>query len=184
MKKFLRIGLILLLVIVGIGGWIFLGSGTGFSSDKAYLYIRTNATKKTVLDSLEKNDIIRNTTAFNFLANRMDYWENIKPGKYEIKKGTSLLSIVRMLRNGRQTPVILVINKFRTKEDFARFTGAKFEFDSAQMISFLNNDDTLKRFDANSETALWPVLPDKYEYFWNSSPSTVYQKLYNESRKF
>ena len=89
MKKFLRIGLILLLVIVGIGGWIFLGSGTDFSSDKEYLYIRTNATKKAVLDSLEKNDIISNTTAFNFLANRMDYWENIKPGKYEIKKGTS-----------------------------------------------------------------------------------------------
>ena len=184
MKKLVRIGLILLLVVAGIGAWIFLGSGTGFSSEKEYLYIRTNPKKEAVLDSLEKNNIVSNISAFNFLADRMDYWENIRPGKYEIKKGTSLLSIVRMLRNGRQTPVELVINKLRTKEDFARFTGARFEFDSAQMISFLNNDDTLKPFDANSETALWPVLPDKYQYFWNSSPSVVYQKLYNESKKF
>lgn len=168
-----------------IGAWILLGPATGFSPNKAYLYIRTNAaTKEAVLDSLEKNEIITNETAFTFLAGQMNYWDNIKPGKYEIEKGASLVSIVRMLRNGKQVPVDLTITKFRTKEDFARFAGARFEFDSAQMISFLNNPDSLKRFDADVETAFWPILPDKYQYFWNSSPSVVYQKLYNESKKF
>jgi UPF0755 protein len=52
------------------------------------------------------------------------------------------------------------------------------------MITFLNNSDSLERFNATPETALWPVLPDKYQYFWNSSPSVVYQKLYTESKKF
>ncbi len=185
MKKIIKIALALLVIGVAIGAWIFLGSATGFTAKKEYLYIRSDAaTKEAVLDSLEMNEIVTNRTAFNFLADRMNYWESIKPGKYEIKKGTSLVSIVRMLRNGNQTPVDLAITKFRTKEDFARFTGARFEFDSTAMLAFLNNPDSLKRYDADVETAFWPILPDKYQYFWNSSPSVVYRKLYNESKKF
>lgn len=185
MKKGIKIGLAVVIVIVAIGAWIFLGSATGFSASKEYLYIRSDAaTRQAVLDSLEKNEIVTNRAAFTFLADRMGYWEAIKPGKYEIKKGSSLLSIVRMLRNGRQVPVDLVITKLRTKEDFARFTGARFEFDSTEMLAFLNNPDSMKRFDATPETAFWPILPDKYQYFWNSSPSIVYRKLYDESRQF
>jgi UPF0755 protein len=185
MKKIIKIGFVLLFIVAGIGAWIFLSSATGFSSAKQYLYIGTNAaTKEAVLDSLEKNKTVTNTAAFNFLATRLGYWDNIKPGKYEIEKGSSLLTIVRRLRNGQQSPVNLVITKFRTKEDFARFTAARFEFDSVQMISFLNNADSLKRFNADTATALWPVLPDTYTYVWNTSPSLVYQKLFNESKKF
>src|SRR5688572_21023626 len=146
MKKVIKIGLALLVICAAIGAWIFLGSATGFSANKEYLYIRTNAaTREAVIDSLEKNNIITYTTAFNFLANRLGYWDKIKPGKYEFTKGSSLLSIVRKLRNGQQSPVDLVITKFRTKEEFARFTGARFEFDSTDMILFLNNPDSMRR---------------------------------------
>ena len=177
--------MIILLLVAAVSAWIFLGPGTGFSADKKYLYISSKAsTKQAVLDSLQKNDIVSNISAFSFLAARLNYWSSIKPGRYEIKKGSSLLSIVRMLRNGQQKPVELVITKLRTKEDFARFTAARFEFDSTQMLAFLNNDDSLKRYDADRETAIWNVLPDNYRYFWNTSPSAVYEKLYEERKRF
>ncbi len=100
MKKFFTILLIVLLIVAAAGAWIFLGSGTGFSTKKETLYISTNAANKNaVLDSLAANKIITNKTAFNFLASRMNYWQNIKPGKYEIEKGTSILSLLRQLRN-------------------------------------------------------------------------------------
>lgn len=185
MKKIIWIGLALVLLAVLIGGWIFLGPGTGFSSSKETLYIRSDAaTKEAVLDSIRTNQLVSNTSAFGLLANQLDYWQAIKPGKYEIKKGTSLLSLIRMLRNGRQTPVNLVITKLRTKEDFARFTGARFEFDSAQMIAFLNNPDSMQRYGADTGSVMWNVLPNTYTYFWNTSPSAVYQKLHAESRSF
>jgi UPF0755 protein len=185
MKKLL-LGLVLLLVVAGgIIAWIFLGSATAFTSSKETLYIRTNAaTKQAVLDSLQKNKIITNTPTFNWLAQRMDLWKRIKPGKYEIKKGSSLLTIVRMLRNGRQTPVNLVITKLRTKEDLARLAGNKFEFDSSQMMAFLNSNDSLKKFDVDSATAMSIVLPDTYTYFWNTTPSLVFKKLNEESKKY
>jgi UPF0755 protein len=51
----------------------------------------------------------------------MSLQEKLKAGRYEIKKGMSLFDIVRLLRNGRQTPVNLVITKLRTKEGPGRF---------------------------------------------------------------
>lgn len=185
MKKLLLIVLILILICGAVAGWIFLGPATGFSSSEKALYIRSNAaTKKAVMDSLTKNKIITNETAFEFLANRLDYWKNIKPGKYEIKKGSSLLKIVRMLRNGSQTPVKFTITKIRLKESLAEMVGRKFECDSTAMINFLNSEDSLKKFETVPELAVCNILPDTYTYFWNTYPSKIYQKFYDASQKF
>jgi UPF0755 protein len=185
MKKLLIVLLVLLIIGGAVAGWIFLGPATGFSSSEKALYIRTNAaTKKAVMDSLVKNKIITNETAFEFLANRLNYWKNIKPGKYVINSGSNVLTIVRMLRNGRQTPVKFTINKIRTKEDLAKMVGRKFECDSAAMLNFLNSEDSLKKFKTLPELAVTNILPDTYTYFWNSYPSKIYQKFYDASKKF
>jgi UPF0755 protein len=185
MKKLLWIILILIVFVVAVAAWIVFGSATGFSSSKKTLYIRsTAASRKAVLDSLTKNNIITNETAFDFLANRMGYWNNIKPGKYEITKGANLLSILRMLRNGKQTPVNFTINKVRTKEDLAEMVGRKFECDSTAMLQFLNSVDSLKQFQTEPEVSVTNILPDTYTYFWNSSPTMIYRKFYDASKKY
>lgn len=170
---------------VAIATWIFLGPATSFSSDKETLYIRSNAaTKKSVLDSLGKNKIVTNEMAFEFLAERMGYWKNIRPGKYDIEKGSNLVSIIRKLRNGNQSPVEIVIVKFRTKEDLAGRLGRRFESDSTEILSFLNSRDSLRNFGTEPEQAFTNILPDNYTYFWNSSPSAIYKKMYEASQKF
>ncbi len=184
MKKILLISAGLLILLAAIGAWMFLGSGTGFSGKKEILYIPTGATKQTVLDSIQSKKIISNNWAFNTVANQLNYWQNIKPGRYEIKKGTGLLTVVRMLRNGQQTPVNLVITKLRTRNDLSRITGAKFEFDSAQMSRFLNDEDSLADYNITPDAAMALVLPDTYSFFWNITPEKVYKKLAAESQKF
>jgi UPF0755 protein len=185
MKRIISIIIILILVGVGIAAWIFLGPATGFESPGKALYIRSNAAnKEAVLDSLKVNNIVTNETAFKWLAGQLNYWQNIKPGKYVIKKGSSLLTIVRMLKNGHQTPVNLVITKLRTKEDFARFVGNRFECDSLQVMHFLDNPDSLKEYGVDTTTAMAVILPDTYTYFWNTNPGAIYKKLYEEDQKF
>lgn len=185
MKRVILILVIIILAAGGVAAWIFLGPATSFKEKTKTLYISSKAaSKKSILDSLRKNDIITNEKAFSFLADRMNYWKTIKPGRYDIPKGSSLMEILRMLRNGKQTPVDLVITKFRTKEDFAKLVGRKFETDSATMMAFLNSEDSLQPFDTDPEQAVVNVLPDKYTYFWNSTPSMIYEKLYKESQKF
>jgi UPF0755 protein len=185
MKKIVLLLVVLLLLGAAIIAWIFLGPATAFEKSKKSLYISSAApNKKAVMDSLTKNEILQNDNAFEWLANRMNYWKSIKPGKYDIKKGSSLLTIIRMLRNGQQTPVNLVITKLRTKEDLARLVGKKFETDSTQMLNFLNNNDSLKTYGINPELAMTMVLPDTYTYFWNTGPGKIYKKLADETEKF
>jgi UPF0755 protein len=185
MKKILLILLALILIVGAVGAWMVVGPVTWFSGSKEALYIRSDAaTKQAVMDSLRTNKIIKHERIFSLLADRFNYWQSIKPGKYEIKKGSSLLSIIRMLRNGQQTPVNLVITKLRTKEDLARLAGSRFEFDSAQMMAFLNNADSLKKYNIDPERSMALVLPDTYTYFWNTTPAKVYKKLAEESERF
>ncbi|MDQ3279440.1 MAG: endolytic transglycosylase MltG [Bacteroidota bacterium] len=185
MKKVILIVLIILFLGAVVMGWIFLGPGTGFSAKTEYIYIRSDAAnQEAVLDSIRANNIVSNPSAFSFLASRLNYWDRIKPGRYEIAKGSSLLSIVRKLRNGNQDPVKLTITKLRTKEDFARLTGNKFEFDSLQMIGFLNNADSVHKYKTDTASVLWNVVPDTYSILWNVSPAGVYERLAKESEKF
>lgn len=163
----------------------FLAPATAFSEPSKFLYIKTDsADKSAVLKTLKEGNFLKNRSAFNLLANKMKYWSNIKPGRYQIKKNTNLLSLVRNLRNGNQTPVNFTITKIRTKEDLARMVGNKFECDSLAMISFLNSNDSLNKYGLTTEIAMTAVLPDTYTYFWNITPRKVFQKLYDESVEF
>jgi UPF0755 protein len=185
MKRAILIVILLVIVIVGTAAWIFLGPATGFDAPKKALYIRSTASnKQAILDSLKSNRIVTNVAAFNFLANQLNYWENIKPGKYEIRKGTSLLTLVRILRNGRQTPVNLTIIKIRTKEDLAHMVGSRFECDSTQMIQFMNSPDSLKEFQVDTTSSMAVLLPDTYTYFWNTTPKNIYKKFYDANKRF
>ncbi|MGI8598476.1 MAG: endolytic transglycosylase MltG [Chitinophagaceae bacterium] len=185
MKKIIIIVVVLIIAAGLYVSWAFISPATTFKEDKATLYIRTNAaSRQAVTDSLEKNGVIKNRTAFEWLAGRMNYWENVKPGMYEIKKGSNLLAIIRQLRNGKQTPVNLVLRKMRLKEDLARLTGGKFEFDSTEMINYLNNNSYLNQEGIDTGTIMFFVLPDTYTYFWNSTPEKVFEKLVQENEKF
>ena len=184
-KRILLVALTLIILGCIIVGWRFFMSNTAFSQKTKYLYIRTgHATKAEVLNSLQSDTLIDNPGSFEFLANRMDVWEKLRPGKYEVKKGTSLFDLARMLRNGRQSPVNLVITKLRTKEDLAGLIGRKFECDSASVLAYMNNTDTLKAYGLDSNTVMSTVFPNTYTYFWNSTPELIFKKLYAEREKF
>jgi UPF0755 protein len=102
----------------------------------------------------------------------------VKAGKYEIRKDMSLLNIVRMLHNGRQAPVRLVITKLRTRESLAALIGRKLECDSARTMHFFESNDSLASYGLDSNTFMTAVFPDTYTYFWNTSPGAVYGKMF------
>lgn len=183
MKRKIIIGsLIILATVVAYFGWLFFSGTTQFPEKSKYLFIQTNkASYGEVLQKLKDSQFINNETAFNFLANRMKLQEKIKAGRYEITKGMSLLDIARLLKNGKQTPLNLVIIKLRTKEDLAAFIGKRFECDSTDIIHFLNNADSLKPYELDSNTVMTGIFPNTYQLFWNSTPSIVFKKLFAES---
>jgi UPF0755 protein len=121
---------------------------------------------------------------FNWLAGKLNVWERLRPGKYEIENGSSLLTLARKLRNGSQSPVNLVITKLRTRNDFAGLIGRKFESDSTAMLLFMQSNDSLKKFDLDTNTVMTAVFPNTYSLLWNSEPQKIFRKLNEQRTKF
>ncbi|MEQ1552915.1 MAG: endolytic transglycosylase MltG, partial [Ferruginibacter sp.] len=112
------------------------------------------------------------------------YKNNVKPGRYLIKDGMSNYGLIKMLKSGNQSPVRLVINKLRLKEDLAAKIGKTFEIDSLEVINFLNNKDTLAAYKLNEDNLLSTIIPNSYEFNWNSSIKKIFSKLKAEEQKF
>ena len=184
MKKLL-FGLLIFLLLTGaVAGYLILGPATSFPAPRYDLYIHTGMNYEELDSTLKKDEVLAHPGVFNWLAKRVSYPANIKAGKYEIKEGMNLLNILKMLRNGRQVPVNLVITKLRTKEDLAGMIGRKFECDSAAFIRFLNNSDTLSVYTLDTNTVMTMVFPNTYTYYWNTTPSRIFKKMELAARAF
>jgi UPF0755 protein len=185
MKKIV-LAIVAVLVIIGaVAAWLVLGSATSFSEKHKYLYIATGKNDKaSILDSIKTNNLLSNPSMFDWIASQMNVWEKAKPGRYKIEKGQSILSITKMLRNNKQSPVNLVINKLRTQEDLARVIGKNFEVDSSDVISFLQNRDSISGFDVDENTLMTLVIPNTYSLIWTTPVPKILKRLQTEQQNF
>jgi UPF0755 protein len=135
------------------------------------------------LKSIKDSNLVKNPGSFDLIAKQMKLHQGIRPGKYQIEKGMSLFDLARLLRNGRQSPVNLVITKLRTKEQFASLAGKKLECDSSSVMKYMNNPDTLKKYGLDTNSVMTTIFPNTYIYFWNTSPTDLFKKFYTEYNK-
>lgn len=160
-----------------IGTYLLLGPNTRAFGDHKYFYVRTGSTYQDVLEGLKEQRIISSAATFDLVARRLDYPNRVKAGRYDIKAGMSNLDIVRILRSGRQAPVKLVINKLRTKTDFIRLVSQNLEADSLAMEAILADAVYLRQFGLNPNTVMAAVVPNTYEFYWNTTAGKVFEKL-------
>lgn len=178
-----------ILVVLGMAGGFFAYKffKPAVSNKKdTYFYIYTGDEVTAVKERLSSEGYI-NGNDFDLVAKLLKYKKS-RPGRYKLRDGMSLYKLVKLLRSGSQPPVKMVINKERTKELFSGKIGKgkKFdvECDSLQMINFLNNNDSLKRFGVDSNTVMSIVMPYTYELKWNSTAAKILQQFYTAYEKF
>lgn len=183
MKKTITYIAVILVLLGGFVAWQLFGP-TVSSPVSKFFYIKTGTTYEDVVKQLKSENIISNGFFFDKIAKQVKYPNNIKPGKYEIKNNSSVISLVRMLKAGTQSPVRLVINKLRTKEDLAGKIAKNFECDSTAVIQFLTNNDSLTAYKLDTNTVMTAVIPNTYLLKWNTSFGKLFNRLYDESQKF
>lgn len=185
LKKFIRwILVIILLAALGFA-WMAMSSTTAFEGKSQAVFIPShNYSRSGVLEELQNRKVLSFPFAFNTLASLLGYWDNIKPGKYVINNGSSVLDLVRTLKNGRQTPVKLVINKFRTREDLAGYIGRQMEIDSLDILQFFNSPDSVRILDLDTNNIVSSVIPNTYEMYWTTPAYKVIRRLADEREKF
>ncbi|MBZ5855815.1 endolytic transglycosylase MltG [Flavihumibacter profundi] len=184
MKRILLLLAIIGAILAGTVAWIFLGPATAFKGKTFQLEIHTGSTYENVILEIRNKNLVYHPAMFNLLAKQLNYPEKVKAGRYTLHNGSSLVSIIRKLRNGQQDPVNLIITKLRTKEEFAGLAGKKFESDSAIFLQYLVNNDSLAKYGLDSNTIMGGVMPDTYTYFWNTAPSKVLEKIIKTYKEF
>ncbi len=182
MKKKIIIFLITLFIPAAYVTFRLLGPAAHPPTGK-FLYIKTGTTLSQLHQKLKDEGILSTLTWFH-TAEKLIPIKTIKPGKYKITNGMSVLQLLRMIRNGKQTPVQFVITKLRTKEQLAAKMGRLFEFDSTAAIRYLCNNDSFKKYGLDTNTLMAAALPLTYENKWNTTPAAVFEKLYTAYKIF
>lgn len=133
---------------------------------------------------LHNNQCIASVWWFKQLANQMGVWEKIKPGKYKITRDQNALNIARMFKNNQQAEINLVINKLRKPGDFAKLIGKQFNTDSAKAYEQIQTFFSKNNLTINEENWLVNIIPNTYNFYWNTGVEKIFTTLQTEANKF
>ena len=185
MKKALGISALLILIVVIVAAYLVFAPATEFSKSSRYIYVRDSpSAQEQIMHQLDTGNIIRTAAVFNVLANQTKAWQHVKPGRFEIKKGESLFSLIKTLRHNHQSAVRLTIKKLRIANDLARIIGKNFSTDSIAALQFLTSNDSLQSLAVDTNTLMTLIIPDTYFLNWNTSLKNILVRLKDEQEKF
>ncbi len=150
-----------------------------------YLYIKTKDGFDDVVKTLTDQNLLINLKSFRWAAEQMKYSdESVKPGKYLLKPNMSNKSLITLLRSGKQTPVELVFNNIRTKDQLAQRVSEQIEASSSAILNLMNDPDYTKQLGLTPDNILAFFIPDTYEFYWNTSADQFLKKMKKEYDKF
>ena len=180
MKKI--IGL-LFIVLFCYGAYNIFIKTTHFNTDHASFEYQKNGLDA-LADTLIEKQIILDKPSFILLSKVLKLEDKIKPGKFYVKKNTSLLSLIRMMRNNQQATVNFILNKVRTRGELAKLVENTMSIDSITAINFFNNNDSLAPFQTDTTQLFTLFIPNTYSIYWSSSLPKLMRKMVDAQQKF
>ena len=183
-KRIIQLCIVVFLIDIAFFAWRIFGITTNFEGDKKILYIKTGSSFSKVQSSLSNGGFVSHPRIFNRLAKFYNYDENIQPGRYVIESGSSLYSIIQLLKSGKQTPVNLLVGKLHTRGDLIKKISSNFECDSIIIARFLNSNDSLAKYKLDTNTVMSTVIPASYSILWTASFNEIFKQLNDEKEKF
>jgi len=144
------------------------------------LYIPGGATFADVKDLLYSKELIINLRSFEWVAGRKNYPASIKPGHYVLTSSMNNNELLNMLRAGLQTPVKVVFNNIRKKEELASKISRQLEADSASLMRCWNDVDFLSTLNTTPERALTIFIPNTYEFWWTADAYEFTKRIHQE----
>jgi UPF0755 protein len=121
-----------------------------------------------------------NERIFRLLAERMNYPNMVRSGRYAIRNGMTMLDVIRLLRSGNQEPIRLTFNNVRTRETLAGRLSEPLMLDSLSLLNAFNDVAVAENFGFNEDTFLAMFIPNTYEVFWNISVENLLTRMKRE----
>ena len=182
--------IILVIAIIGLVVMAFISykiydlvfaPNTDFDQEKVTLYIKTDSEYSDVREQLDT--LLKNVGEFDMVAQRKGYTSNIRPGKYILTKGMNNNEIVNALRSGN-VPVSVTYNNQERLEDLAGRIAGQIEADSLSLLKAMKDTAFLEANGFGLKDALGMYVPNKYEFFWNTSAEEFRERMLTEYKRF
>ena len=154
------------------------------TDEKAFLCIPDNSNFNDVSKLLDNSAKVISMTSFKQVAKLLHYGTKIRSGRYALTSGMNNFQLVRILRNGRQTPVRLTFNNIRTKEQLAARLGSQLMADSSSILKMLNDTAFLASYNLNPNTSISLFIPNTYEVLWNMKAKDLFKRMDKEYSNF
>ena len=184
MKKILAFIAVLGIIVAAIVAYVVYNKAfvpnTKFTENEVYVYIPTNASYDKVKEIL--SPYLTDIEKFDFMATNRKYNQNIKAGRFLLKKGMTNFDIVRSLR--LNLPVKVAFNNQESIGNLAGRLASQTEPDSLDFVKAFTAPDFLKENEFTEETVLAMFIPDTYEFYWNTSATKIADKMAKSYRRF
>lgn len=189
LKKIIIAIVLILLIGGGIGGYYayktIYQSNVNLGNKKSeIIYIPTGSTFDDVIRILGENNILKNRSTFELLAEKKKYKNNVKPGKYRILAKMSNNALVNLLRAGIQEPIKINFNGLHTVDEFISRVGRRLEADSNALQQAIRDNGFLSKYGFNQDNVQALFIPDTYEFYWNTSVEQFFDRMAKEYKTF
>jgi len=155
-------------------------NNTKFTDKEVFVYIPTNATYDDVRDIIVP--FLDDLERFETVAEKKSYPQNVKAGRFLLKRGMNSNEIVNALR--QNVPVELAFNNQERLEDFASRIGTQIEADSISLMKAFTDPKFLEENGFNEANVLAMFIPNSYEFYWNTDAEKFRDRMAKEYRNF
>ena len=175
--------LLLLIIAAGVYAYsvIFRSIDIG---ETIYIYIDKEKSYKDVVNQLKEKEVLPSEKIFHLLAERMNYPDKVKTGRYAIEDGMTMPDVIRQLRSGNQTPVRLTFNNVRTRANVAGRISEQLMLDSLTLLNALNDTSLVEELGFNEHTFISMFIPNTYEVYWDTGTENLLKRLKKEHERF
>lgn len=151
-------------------------------TEPAYVYVRPGTDTDAIVRQLRYNAHATSVRGFTWGARLLGYTP--RTGRYVVRPGDSMLTVLRRMRNGHQEPVRLTLPSTRGLNRVAGVLGRKLMLDSAMVANAFADSAFIAS--TGYTTATFPALfiPDTYEVYWDISLDELMERLERENEAF
>lgn len=152
--------------------------------DDRLLIIKPGHTFADVQRELHEGDYVQDLMSFSFLAKLMNYDQQIKPGRYLLKRNMSNRRAVQLLRSGTQDPVNVTFNNVRLIPELAEKMTRNLgmtpeEFEAAVIKYAMSNPHGF-----NKDNIMVMFIPNTYKVYYDITPDALVKRMYQEYENF
>jgi UPF0755 protein len=179
-SKIIKVIIGLFLVAVLAVFFLFFTNNTQLEKEEFFVEIPTGSN----YDDAKKilSPYVKSMSSFEIMAKLRSYPDNVKPGRFLLKKGMNTFQIVGAMR--RNVPVDLAFNNQERLENLCERLSSQIEPDTTKLLAAFRDTTFLQKNGFSNETVFSMFLPNTYQVYWNISAEKFRDKMLEEYNKF